>query len=205
MSDFQSFFHFKINPFINRKILNEFKIHPFHLSQQFLIVATREGNEFEIFEIAMHYGLVQVNALINDQNRQIWTLYTYKSRLNANIRNCHSFEVLKVETFTSKNFTNELNFTFHETVVPMEQFMLKNCPIFIATFSIPPFVIIQKSNDGSIQYDGIDVTIVNEISRALNVIPIYVQASDKKNRGILYPNGTATGAIKMVSIFPLCN
>lgn len=165
--------------------------------QNFLIVLTQETPNIsallhDIFEIAMDVGLLNVNILIKTQDALMWSLYYYKPY----IRNCHSVDVIQIESFSSKNFTNELNVKFDD-LFPSRQFKFTKCPLFVSTFSFDPYVIIRTSN-GSTTFDGIDVIIVREIAKTLNLVPIFMLAPDKKNRGIIFPNGTATGAIKMV-------
>lgn len=150
----------------------------------------------EIFEITMKISLMNVNVLTKELNTSIWTLYTYKPYM----RSCNSFEIQKIETFTSVNYTNDLNDLMLSENFPTQELIFNNCPLFISTFFVPPYVIIRNFYNGSFQYDGIDVVIVNEISKTLNLIPIYMQAPDNQKRGFVFDNGTATGAIKMVSL-----
>lgn len=141
----------------------------------------------------MNFGLLFVNVLMKDENTLIWSLHYYKPF----VRNCYSFEIIQIETFSPDNFTNQLNTSFDD-MISSRQITFPNCPMFVSIAPIDPFLIIRKASDGSFTYDGIDIKIVNEIGETLNLKPIYIQAPDGKNRGIIYKNGTATGAQKMV-------
>lgn len=141
----------------------------------------------------MNFGLLGVNVLMNDENMPEWSLYYYKPYT----QNCYSFEIIKTVTFSPDNCTNAMNSTYDD-LFSSRQIEFPNCLLIISTFAIEPFVILRKATDGSITYDGIDIKIVNEITKTLNLRPIYVQAPDGKKRGVIYKNGTATGAIKMV-------
>lgn len=92
---------------------------------------------------------------------------------------------------------NVLNTSFID-LFPPKQFKFNNCGIKIATFPIEPYVIIENQSNGRAEYSGIDIMIVNEICETLNLIPTYLQPSDGKHRGVLFSNGTATGAMRMV-------
>lgn len=147
----------------------------------------------EIFQLLMNFGLLLVNVLIKDENTLMWSLHYYKPYA----QNCYSFEIIKIETFSPDNFTNELNTSFDD-MFTSRQIEFQNCSLIVSVAAVDPFTIVQKASDGSFTYNGIDVRIVNEISEALNLNPIYVQAPDGKGRGSIYKNGTATGAQKMV-------
>lgn len=186
-------FHFSF-----RKLCNESSVQTFHLHQKFLIVVTKDvPNVLEslhnIFGIVMKLGLLNVNVLIKEANATMWTLHMYKPY----VRHCHSIDIFKIGTFSSENYTNILN-TPPEDLFPSKQPIFRMCPIFVTTIRYEPFVIIRKESNGSITYDGIDVKIVNEISKTLNLIPVYMQAPDKNNRGMIFPNGTSTGALSLV-------
>lgn len=142
----------------------------------------------------MKLGLLDVEVLIKDSNTSNWSLHSYKPYAQL----CHSFEITRLDTFSSKNYTNELKVSPDNLYAP-RQFKFPYCWLYISTFSFDPFVIIRNTSNGFVSYDGIDVKIVNEISKALKLLPIYMQPPDKKNRGKLLKNGTATGAIKMVT------
>lgn len=169
----------------------------FHLIQNFLIVLTQESPNvrkllYDIFGIVLHLGLLNVNVLIKHEDMPMWSLFFYKPY----VRTCHSIDVIKIETFSPDNYTIDLSVPF-DSLFPSREFKFKNCPLIISTFSVEPYVIIRKSN-GSTTYDGIDVIIVNEIAKTLHMIPKYVRSADRKKRGTVYKNGTATGAQKMV-------
>lgn len=170
------------------------------MRQPFLIIVTQGvqntiGQLNSIFEIVLELGLFDVNVLIKDERAKSWSLYFYQPFAS----DCHSIDIKRIETFTSHNYTNELNVRY-DNLFPKHQFKFPNCTLRIATFSIEPFVIIRSAPNGTYEYDGVDVIIVNEICKTLNLRPLYVQSPDGKHRGIIFKNGTSTGALKMVMI-----
>lgn len=178
-----------------RNVLNKSSVQKFHLLHPFLIVLTQDvPNDFETlrdaFSIVLKLGLLNVNVLIKDE--MSWSLYFYEPF----IRDCQSFELLKISSFSPQNFTNELNVSYAD-LFPPKRFKFNNCPLNIATTSIEPFVIIRNASNGALEFDGIDVVIVNEIAITLNLIPKYING----DRGTVFENGTATGGIKLVKFF----
>lgn len=151
----------------------------------------------DIFELLLYFDLLNVNVLI--KNEEKWYLYFFKPY----IKSCHLVEPLHIDTFTSKNYTNELNTTYND-LFPLEHFKFNYCKIKVATFPLEPNVLIESLRNGTSVYTGVDIMIVNEICKTLNLIPIYVQSPDGQNRGVIFPNGTVTGAMNMVS-FEKCN
>lgn len=169
------------------------------MSQQFLIVRTQNDairpEKLEaFFGIVLAVGLLDVNVLIKNEDTQTWSLYFYKPFQ----RNCHSIDTHEIERFSLKNWTSPLNVSRRD-LYPPKLFKFHNCPLKIATFPLQPFVIIQNAvgSTGS-SYDGVDVIIVNQISKTLNLVPEYFQSTDRRQRGMIFENRTATGAIKMV-------
>lgn len=83
---------------------------------------------------------------------------------------------------------------------PSREFKFPYCNLFISTISFEPFVIIRNESNGIITFDGFDVIVVNEIAKTMNLIPIYMQAAGRNNRGVILDNGTVNGAMEMVNL-----
>lgn len=184
---------------IFRKILHKSTVQTFHMSQQFLIVTAQNDaihpEKLEtFFGIVLAVGLLNVNVLIKNEDTNTWSLHFYKPFQ----RNCHSIDTHEIERFSLKNYTSPLNLS-RSDLYPPKLFKFHNCPLKVATFPIQPFVIIQNAvGSTSSSYDGVDVIIVNQISKTLNLVPEYFQSTDRRQRGMVFENRTATGAIKMV-------
>lgn len=181
--------------------MNESTVQSFHLSQQYLIVVTKYVQNIsltlhDIFGIVFKANLLNVNVLVEDGQTMRWSLHFYMPY----VRQCNSLEIFEIGRFTSENYTNELHVPI-TYLFPPGIFRFNNCPLHVAIFPFRPFVIPKQSNNGAgnITYDGIDIKVVNYISKGLNLVPIFTQPRDNKKRGIIYKNGTATGAIKMAS------
>ena len=172
----------------------------FHLNQHYLIISSQNTNNIfetmhDIFATVMKLGLLDVDVVIKETNTTNWSIYSYKPY----IKSCHSFEIERIDTFSRENYTIESNVPIVNLYRP-RLFKFPHCWLYVSTFSFDPFVIIRNSSIGSITYSGIEVKIVNEISKTLKLIPMYMQPTDGKNRGKIFKNKTATGAIKMVNV-----
>lgn len=80
------------------------------------------------------------------------------------------------------------------------------CPWYIAPSLIKPFTYMQNDSDGKPQYKGIDISILEHISKALNFDIVYKRSPNLNSRaghGNIFPNGTMTENIALVSIFIL--
>lgn len=179
-------------------VLNKTTVQPFHLEQQFLIVITQDvQNKTEsldgIFESIQKVHLRDVNVLIQETNTSIWTLNYHVEFIN----DCYSFGAFEIERFTPENFTLPLLHTYNEIFPVLKKF--PRCRVFVATFPYQPFIILESplNETGQTSFSGFDVKIVHEISEALNMTAQY--SSDlEANRGLIFKNGTATGAMGMV-------
>lgn len=188
-----------------RNVMNESNFRPFHLNQPFLIVVTQSTQNLiqtlhDIFCIIMSLGLLDVNVLIEDVFSKRWSLQLYRPCTT----NCHSFTVYEIAILSEDNYTQPLNVSFNE-LFPWKPFKFPDCPPFVAAFAEEPFVLVQKPTNGSNNrsFHGIDIIIVNQISKTMNLTPKYMQPPDKRRRGTIYTNGTASGALGMVRILKI--
>lgn len=173
---------------------------PFHLDQVYLIAVTKSAQNttktlLDIFSIVFNVGLFNVNVLIENQQTSLWSLHFYKPYA----QDCYGFTVSEIGTFLPQNYTNALNISV-KNLFPSKMFKFHGCSLYVATVLFPPFVIVQQpaNKTGQMIYDGIDIILVNHISKTLNLIPTYMQSADANKRGIIFENGTATGALGMV-------
>lgn len=185
---------------VRRQIFNKSTVQMFHLDQHYLIISSQNTNNIfktmhDIFTTVMNLGLLDVDVVIKESNTSNWSIYSYKPY----IKTCHSFEIERIDTFSPENYTKESNVAAVNLYGP-RLFKFPWCWLYVSTFSFDPFVIIRNTSIGIITYSGIDVKIVNEIAKTLKLIPMYMQPSDGKNRGKIFKNKTATGAIKMVNV-----
>lgn len=77
---------------------------------------------------------------------------------------------------------------------------LHQCPLTIVTVEIPPYIFIGKFQTNDTYFiKGIDANLIQVLSERMNFRPIFIVPDDIPRRGIIYKNGTVTGAFGMVN------
>jgi hypothetical protein len=106
--------------------------------------------------------------------------------------NCGQTIPLKINEFRNGKFVID------EHYFPTKTANFYGCKIKVASFNIPPMMMIRESF-GDFELSGIDGMLVVEIARRLNFTIDLFHVKDENRWGIMYQNGTSTGAMKLVS------
>lgn len=182
-------FNRKITSSINRKILRA-KPPIFYL----IIITSFNDDADELlnnlFEISYEQSIININFLLPHHNQSAWLMTTFMPF----IKSCNSLQQHNVALLT------EQNYSVHESidiVYPNKMKDFRQCPVIAAVFHTPPFVII-TSDSMQQKYEGIDTRILGQLAKKYNFKLIFRTPSDNLDRGTVWPNGTATGCIKMV-------
>lgn len=183
------FFHF----FLIRSILDSSKIRNYDLSLKYLIIVEHSAKKStkmlnRITEILWKNGLINSNILSEDE-LGIWTLYNFIPYQ----RNCIELDHIRMASFTPLNFTKSMSLSM-EQMYPEKFKNFNQCPLYAVAPQSVPFVKHCIIN-GSINYSGIDVNIVTQISRKLNFRIIYEYVN---YHGMIFKNSTITGGIGLV-------
>lgn len=174
-----------------------------HLTQCFLIaVANNVQNVSQtldfIFKLLWRNSLLHSHVLIQNEPH-FWSMYTFMPYQ----RDCFTLHPLKIATFTPLNFTDHINASLDE-LFPEKLSNFRKCPLYIALSILKPYAYVQNSSDGKPQYRGIDISILQHISKALNFDIIYKRASNSAGHGNIFSNGTLTQNVALVSNSILC-
>lgn len=174
-----------------------------HLNQCFLIVITKNVQNVSqtleaIFELLWENSLLNSHVLIQERP-YFWSMYTYKPYQ----RDCFALESIKVAIFTPLNYTNNINASLDD-LFPKTLDNFHGCPMYIALSLLYPYSHIQNRSDGTPIYRGIDINIMEHISKALNFNVVYKRTSKAAGHGTILPNGTLTENIALVSQFFKC-
>lgn len=181
---------------IFRRIIRTSKYEERNTSTYTVVVLTnlKEDTQIEIldtlFKDAWKAHLQNFLVLVFDRTIQAWTLMTYFPYEFD--RGTLSHRVL--ETFTNENYTAEMRIPFKK-VFPEKMLNMKKCPVDVSVVIIEPYVIVRRKNS---DLDGIDVKIIWEIAKHMNFTPKFIKPKDGQERGVVYRNGTATGAMQQV-------
>lgn len=184
-------------------IVNDNSVYDVHLNQYFLIVVTHHvRNVLEsvnaIFDLFWRNGLLASHVLIQAQP-YVWSMYAYVPYQ----RDCFTLDPVIVAIFTPHNFTNNMNATIDE-LFPMRLNNFRNCPLYIAPSFLKPFLYMENNSIGMPEYKGIDINILDHISKALNFSIIYKRESSSSGHGSLLPNGSITDHMGLVSLPDVC-
>lgn len=181
-----------------RAILNEGTVHEFHLNQKFLVVITGSeqsnvGTLDEALQVLWKNGLIDSHVLLQDTTNS-WSLNTFL----LNKKDCFALSHLKIESFTRFNFSTPMKLIVDQ-VYPQKLNDFGGCPLYITPYINSPFVIVPTSFDGNYKLQGIDINIVNEISRVLNFTTVY-NVSFRIENGAVVNNKSSSELLVSVNI-----
>lgn len=163
----------------------------FHL----VVVTAKSENSIKLldnlFGWAYKNKIANFNVLI--QSNSIWSLVTYMPFK----KDCQTHSHHIIATFTLNNVTKSLDIPFNE-LYPTKMQNLGGCKLRIAVIIFEPWVILNQVNN-RLKFDGVDVKIIEEIAKKMNFTPEYILPKDGMERGVIFENGTATGAMGMVN------
>lgn len=173
-----------------------------HLTQCFLVVVTNNVQNIAqtldvIFALLWKNSLLDSHVLIQEQP-YYWSMFTFMPYQ----RDCFSLDPVKVATFTPSNFTNNMNVSLRE-LYPEKLGNFRNCQLYIAPSLLKPYTYMQNDSHGNPQYKGIDINILEHVSKALNFEIVYKRSPNCSNsragHGHIFANGTMTENIALVS------
>lgn len=174
-------------------VLKKITIELFDFQGYYLIVFGRVIENYfsvilKVFEHLWMKYIVNVNVVVkinlNLDETLVYTYFPYSSNFCGEI-------FLKVIGRFSKNFQLHTHEYFPEKLHDMQQ-----CPLNIAVFDASLFMIIKTLQNNSIELSGVDSRLLRYLADKMNFKPIYKISVDRW--GTIFPNGTTTGAIKMV-------
>lgn len=146
-------------------------------------------------ELWMH-GLLHSQVLIRvtTQSPHTWSLYTFiPYRCD-----CFTLSEWKIASFSTVNYTNTMTVPSMAQLFPKKLNNFNRCPLHIAVSIKDPLVVIRNLSDGKLEYKGIDIEITTQIAKILNFNIIYERTTDGTNTGVVLPNKTVTGNLKLV-------
>lgn len=144
-----------------------------------------------------HLSILNVIVLVHQANFgtssiELYTFYPYT------IQNCDTVIATKINVFPS----DSLQFT-NKTIFPRKVNNFNGCPLTVVVTQLRPLMYFTKLENNSYHPDGIDGALIKALSMKLNFKLIAMPPSDNAERGVIYPNGTMTGAAKMVIIISI--
>ena len=100
---------------------------------------------------------------------------------------------------------NYAQFQVNKPLFPRKVKNMHGCKLAVSTWTYAPYIYVETDpEDGKfLKLHGIEGLIISTLAEMMN-FKIEIKLPDPLDRGDVYPNGTATGAAKMVSIGGNC-
>lgn len=138
----------------------------------------------ETFAVLWQKNIYNINV-IYEKGRFV----EMKTFLPFNGTKCGDSTPKLVGKFDQGNFTGNI-----ESIFPTKFKNLHNCPIRVATYEEPLSVIRTKNSDDNYSLSGIDVGLLSELANILNFNKQISLLNVVEPWGVIYLNGTVTGA-----------
>lgn len=169
-----------------QEILSVMNPHHFEYQGFYTIVISYSDDLYEIMtrifeELWLRY-IVNVNILWmpaeNDKEAMVYTYYPYTSFY------CSEAKPVQLDQYRDGAWLTKADF------FPNKMTNLHGCPLRVATFSNPPFMIIVDHGQ-YVEVDGIDGILLRVLSQKMNFSNKLIFPAD--SWGELHSNGSATG------------
>ncbi|XP_073832588.1 uncharacterized protein [Musca autumnalis] len=98
-----------------------------------------------------------------------------------------------------KDIVSNPNFTISHELFPEKVSNMYKCPLTVATWTYAPYVYVKKDPDTGelLSIFGIEGTVIDLLSKKMN-FTIRIKEPQPRVAGEIFPNGTATGASRMI-------
>lgn len=162
----------------------------------YTIVLTQNSNDMYdtvskiLTDCWMKY-IVNVNVIIAIPIYSRTIVYTYFPFTKFH---CGIVQPVIVNIFENNTFLYDVE------IFPNKMKNFYKCPITVALFESPPFMILKSFDNGTIFTDGFDGIIFRVLSQRLNFTPVIYFVPRNEQRGEIFENGTMTGGIKLVNM-----
>lgn len=152
--------------------------------QDELLVARR------ILQLMWHYYVVNVNVLFGSLNHQEIHMYTYFPFYPGS---CEKVKLVTWNTFKQGKFL------LSKPHFPHKLHNFHGCPLSVALYTYAAFMRLREGSGPIVTgMEGIDAELLKHLSVTLNFTVIPLEVSNGLRFGLLYENGSATGAMQMI-------
>lgn len=102
---------------------------------------------------------------------------------------CFTLTHLKVASFTISNFTQNMALSVDE-LYPEKMRNFNWCPVYVAPSNTRPYVIHLNNSSGNKRYEGIDISIIEQIAKILKMTIVYNSTESPSSKSKLELVGT---------------
>ncbi|XP_061397721.1 uncharacterized protein LOC133333420, partial [Musca vetustissima] len=168
-----------------------------HRSGYFILVYTgkeadRLGNIKEMFKRLFSLYVTNVNVML--MMGKYPYLYTY---FPFAPNKCHSSSPSYFASF--QGVEKNPNFTLGKNLFPTKVENMHGCSLSVITWTYLPYIVVERNEETGelISLHGIEGSVISLLAERMN-FTIEIKQPNTNDRGDIYPNGTATGAAKMI-------
>lgn len=146
----------------------------------------------DIFAVFWKQSILNVNVLMPLENELKLQLSTYRPFQDGN--NCFNLAPVFVNSFENNQFLLNRN---QYTLIQSTNF--NKCPLRVAIVAVEPWVIVDRASP-NLTVTGTEMNVLRFLESQLNFTAELVLApKNGRDIGMIFPNGSTTGAAKMVS------
>lgn len=150
----------------------------------FVIINGSLANISQIFQKLWMKFIYNVIVLIEDENSiKLLTFFPYFSN------HCNDTKPFEINQFKNGSFKAHEHF-------PNKFKNLFECPIKVGAHSTPPSIISHNFANGSLQLNGYDIELLNELANTMNFMKDIDFFTGTTPWGRIYDNGSSSGALK---------
>lgn len=181
--------------------LEKFTITMFDYTGHYLLLwmSTNKTEEEFVRVFGIFWTKYVVNIIIitpDDSGVAVYTYFPFQEN-----KDCEKINLRKL-TEPVKGDKNGANLPHF----PPKLLNFYGCPLKVATYNLPPVVMVKDNDDGTKYLDGIEGKVMTSLARRLNFRTQLVTPNcPGVRRGILYENGTATPGTQKILLGGLVN
>jgi hypothetical protein len=193
------------NLFIIDGLESFLKIHAHMTSDYFdykgyylIVLTTKTDNQQQIMQVLFscmwRLHIVNVNVIMQNPDYEKAVMYTNYPFTRFN---CEGVYPVVLNQFDDDHFSDP-----KKPIFPHKLGDFHKCPLTVATFNNPPFVMLEQQMDGSYSYNGIEGILLTVLAKILNFTPKLVVPENQLEWGVS-ENDTSpqTGASRLVRFF----
>lgn len=158
--------------FFFRNIFSEMTANTFDFTGYYTVIFTEYNDDVdEIIErILMDFwSLYIANSIVlvptkDYQTIRLFTFFPYT------VDHCEKIKPVEHDYFVNGTFAR------NSSVFPNKFRNFHRCPLFVSSLHIPPYMILKHQQNGSIYTDGIEGTMLRDMSRSMNFTVMLVPA-----------------------------
>ncbi|XP_062708023.1 uncharacterized protein LOC134288159 [Aedes albopictus] len=169
----------------------------YNFAGQYVIIVMNENEDADegfvaerILQLMWQYYVVNVNVLFGSLDYEEVRMYTY---FPFSPGSCEKVKSVTWNTFRDGHFLKS------RSHFPPKLNDFHGCPLTTAVYTYSAFMRLRHGPHGAvIGMDGVDAVLLRHISAKLNFSVVPVEVPHGLRFGLIFENGTATGAMRMV-------